>query len=160
MIFWIACWCPKKQHLLAGHVHSVSKVTPLVPQSGIFTTEMRGVNRWKRGASETTTVTDMDEVDQQGWHWLLGPAAAALLPSLPLVWPSWCQSWVQYKASSVGEGENTMLSPLPPFWKAVWWYFLWEIQHENWTCYVRYLRWPYCIALQDWSLRFCKDANE
>lgn len=59
----------------------------------------------KEGATETTTVTDMDEVDQQGWHWLPGPAAA-LLPSLPLVWPSWCQSWVRYKASSV-EREKT-----------------------------------------------------
>lgn len=112
----------------------------------------------KEGATETTTVTDMDEVDQQGWHWLPGPAAA-LLPSLPLVWPSWCQSWVQYKASSV-EREKTPCCLFFSLWKAVWCYFSSDIQHENLKCYIRYLWWPYYIALQDWNLLFYKSVNE
>lgn len=112
----------------------------------------------KEGATETTTVTDMDEVDQQRWHWLSAPAAA-LLPSLPLVWPSWCQSWVQHKASSV-EKEKTPCCLFSTLWKAIWCYFSWDIQNENLNCYIRYLWWAYYIALQDWNLLFYKNANE
>lgn len=44
IIFNCLLGCPKL-NLLAEHVRSISEVTPLVPQSSIFTTEMRGVNR-------------------------------------------------------------------------------------------------------------------
>lgn len=158
IIFNCLLGCPKL-NLLAEHVRSISEVTPLVPQSSIFTTEMRGVNRWKRGAWNNNS-------DWHGWSWptrvTLTAGSSCCPPSLP---PS-CLTQLMSKLGPVqsiqcGEGENTMLSFFFFFlWKAVWCYFLWDIQHENLICYVSYLWWPYCIALQDWNLLFYKNASE
>lgn len=122
-------------NLLAEHVCSISRVTPLLPQSSIFTTQMRGVNRWKRG-----------RLTQQQWlTWMKLTnkgdidCRVQLLPSFP---PSLLFDPVDVKAGSStkhpvwrGRKHHVVFFFL---WSDVWCYFLWDIQHKNLKCYTSY----------------------
>lgn len=129
---WLGCL---KLNLLAEHVRSISDVTPLDPQSSFFTTEMRGVNRWKRGRLKQQQwltwmkLTNKGDID----------CRVQLLPSFP---PSLLFDPVDVKAGSstkrpVWRGRKhhaVFFFFLTPLWKAVWCYFLWDIQDENLKC--------------------------
>lgn len=58
---------------------------------------------------------EKSEINRNGdWHWwswltrvTLTVLSSCCAPSLPPVWPSWCQSWVGDKGASVGQEKTT-----------------------------------------------------